>query len=342
MKTALIGLGRIGWRFHLPELTKRAGFGKVIVVDTNADRLAEAKESFCVEGYSDFAEMLKQEHPNLVVIASPTHLHKMHALMALESGADVFLDKPMARDLTEAQEIADAAVTYNRKLMIYQPHRVTPELQVAKRILASGKLGKLFMVKRASASYNRRADWQAFRKFGGGMLNNYGAHYVDQVLYLTGANVTDIQCWRRKIASLGDADDVVKIVMDTQEGILLDIDISQAAGLAISPMMLFGQYGTAELGYSAQGQQFRVKYLVPEELPPLEASEILMAKDRQYNADAGLPWHEEIIPVKPEDAVSFYDYAESFYLNGGKPLVEVCETMNIMRILKTCAEKGAF
>ena len=40
MKTALIGLGRIGWGFHLPELTKREGFAPVIVVDTSADRLA--------------------------------------------------------------------------------------------------------------------------------------------------------------------------------------------------------------------------------------------------------------------------------------------------------------
>ena len=51
IRTAVIGLGRIGWRFHVPEIVKhKDAFTLCAVVDTNQDRLAEAKETYGVSG----------------------------------------------------------------------------------------------------------------------------------------------------------------------------------------------------------------------------------------------------------------------------------------------------
>ncbi|MCI6908378.1 MAG: Gfo/Idh/MocA family oxidoreductase [Clostridiales bacterium] len=336
MKTALIGLGRIGWGFHLPELTKREGFAPVIVVDTSADRLAEAKQTYGVDGYTDFGEMLEREKPELVVIASPTHLHRQHAMQALRAGADVFLDKPMAVNLAEAREIAACAEECGRKLMIYQPHRVTAEAVVAKKVLESGLLGRVFMVKRANSSYNRRSDWQAFTKYGGGMLNNYGAHFIDQILYITGAEVTDIVCHRKREVSLGDADDVVKVLMNTSDNVTIDIDISQAAAFPMTPWQIFGTLGAAMVEQTPEGPAFTVRYLVPDELPPLEASDELIAKGRKYSQDASLPWHTQTFPIRPEDAKSFYDACWAYYAEDKAPLVPVSDTLRVMEIIERC------
>ncbi len=336
MKTALIGLGRVGWGFHLPELTKRGGFSPVVVVDTSVDRLAEAKQTYGVDGYTDYREMLQKEKPELVVIASPTLLHKQHAIEALHAGANVFLDKPMAVNLGEAREIADCAAACGRKLMIYQPHRVTAEAIVAKRVLESGLMGRIFMIKRSNSGYTRRSDWQAFTKYGGGMLNNYGAHYIDQMLYLTGAKIADIACHRQRAASLGDADDVVKILLKTDENMTIDIDINQAAAFPITPWQIFGTLGAAIMEQTPEGQQFTVKYLVPEELPPLEASEELIAKGRKYSQDPPLPWHTRAFPIRPEDAKSFYDACYAYYAEDKAPLVPVADTLRVMEIIDRC------
>lgn len=338
MKTALIGLGRIGWGYHLPNLTKNPGFSPVVVVDTSADRLAEAKMTYGVDGYTDHREMLAREKPELVVICSPTHLHRQHAVDALRAGADVFLDKPMAVDLAQAREIAACAEACGRKLMVYQPHRVRPEAVAARRILNSGVLGRVYMIKRADSSYNRRSDWQAFRKFGGGMLNNYGAHFIDQLLYITGARVAELSCHRRRVASLGDADDVVKVLMRTEDGMTLDLDIDQAAALPISPWEIFGQYGAASLEKDAEGAFFRLRYLVPGELPPLEASEELIAAGRKYNQDPPLPWHEEKLRVRPEDAEDFYQSVYAFYAEGAAPKVPIADTLHVMELIERCRE----
>ncbi len=109
IRTALIGLGRIGWGFHLPNIVKNPGFEPAAVVDTSPDRLAEAKQKFGVDGYADYREMLEAVKPELTVICSPTHLHGLHAMAALRAGSDVFLDKPMAPTLAEAREIAACA-----------------------------------------------------------------------------------------------------------------------------------------------------------------------------------------------------------------------------------------
>ncbi|MEA4823897.1 MAG: Gfo/Idh/MocA family oxidoreductase [Clostridiaceae bacterium] len=337
MKTALIGLGRIGWGFHLPELTKRGGFSPVIVVDTSVDRLAEAKQTYGVDGYTDYQEMLQKEKPELVVIASPTHLHKQHAIEAFHAGANVFLDKPMAVNIEEAREIADCAAACGRKLMIYQPHRVTAEAVVAKRVLESGLLGRVYMIKRANSGYNRRSDWQAFTKYGGGMLNNYGAHYIDQMLYLTGAQIADITCHRQRAVSLGDADDVVKVLMKTDENMTIDIDINQAAAFPITPWQIFGTLGAAIVEQTPEGGlQFTVKYLVPEELPPLEVSDALIAKGRKYSQDPPLPWHTQAFPIRSEDARSFYDACYAYYAEDKEPLVPVADTLRVMEIIDRC------
>ena len=77
LKTAVIGLGRIGWGTHIPKiLAKPDRFALTAVVDLSQERLAEAKEKYGVNGYTDIPSMVEAEHPDLVVIASPTHLHQ--------------------------------------------------------------------------------------------------------------------------------------------------------------------------------------------------------------------------------------------------------------------------
>ena len=183
MRTALIGLGRIGWQLHIKEITKHDGLSLCAVVDLNPARLEEARELYGAVGYLNYREMLEKEKPEMVVIASPTIFHEEQAIAALKAGADVLLDKPMTIGMESARRIEAAVKETGRKLVVFQPHRSYVLAVAAKRIISGGKLGKLFEVNRIDYDYIRRNDWQAFKEFGGGMLNNFGAHYIDQLLY---------------------------------------------------------------------------------------------------------------------------------------------------------------
>jgi len=76
LRTAIVGLGRVGWQFHLPQAVKHEGFQVVAVVDPLAERLEEARTTLGVQkGYRDLDALLAAEKLDLVVIASPTQFH---------------------------------------------------------------------------------------------------------------------------------------------------------------------------------------------------------------------------------------------------------------------------
>lgn len=335
LKTAVIGLGRIGWSFHLPQINAHPGFELCAVSDLSDERIREAEETYHIKGFTDVQKMLSTMHPEVVVIASPTHLHKKHTQMCMQAGADVFLDKPMASSYKEAKEIEREMISTGRKVMVFQPHRAIPEVATLKQIFASNLLGPIFMIKRALSCYERRNDWQTLRKFGGGMLTNFGAHFIDQMMFLTESSVENSVCRCHRIASLGDAEDVVKIILDLDSGITVDIDICCATALPIIPWMIFGKYGTAVYDMHDGSPSFLVKYYDPHEVEERVIDESLAAKDRAYSTDCKLPWKTKRYSIDPSDQISFYDKCYDYFAMGDAPFVPLTESLQLMNIIES-------
>lgn len=334
LRTAIIGLGRVGWQFHLQEAARHQGLEVAAVVDPLPERREEARAKFGARGYPDHRALLAAEALDLVVIASPTQFHAEQALAAFEAGCDVFCDKPLAPSLAEADRMIAAAQQHGRKLTVYQPHRGRVETVALQDILRRGLLGAPYLMKRAEARYVRRNDWQAFRAHGGGMLNNYGAHYIDQLLYVAGSPAKRIRCVLRTIASLGDAEDVVKALIETESGVMLDVDINMAAAQEMSPWQVLGARGSATLDLGARA--WRVRYYLPEELPPQELHEGLAAPGREYPRDPAIPWREETFPLANYAGVDFYEECYRFFALGEPPFVPIEASRELMRVLEAC------
>jgi len=340
LKTALVGLGRIGWGTHIPKILEKPDrFQLTAVVDLSQERLAEAREKYGVNGYTDISAMIAAEHPDLVVIASPTHLHREHACAAMEAGCDVFLDKPMAESYESACAIAQCARKTGRKLMIFQPVRAQAATNQVMELIRTGKIGDLKSIRFTRMGYSRRSDWQSFRKFGGGMLTNYGAHHIDQMLYMTGEKIRKLYCTTDVVATVGDADDVARIFMQTEGGIKLDIDINQAAALVDTEWSVYGQYGAIRSERGENGRPcFRMRYFDPKTVPAPEASESLAAAGRKYNHDVALPWQEEVIAMDEAYAIDYYGKVYEYFGQDKAPFVPVEQTLYLMDLIRRCHE----
>lgn len=341
LKVAVSGLGRIGWAYHIPQIRKQEGFILTAVADASAERLAEAEQSFGVNTYSDFKQMIQTEELDLVVIASPTIFHMEQAVFAMEHGVDVLLEKPMAGSLDEADTIIATMKKLGRKLMVFQPHRTKPEFLAAKNIIDRNLLGPVYMIKRSDSRYFRRNDWQSLTKYGGGMLNNSGSHYIDQLISLAGSSAKSIASTLKTVASMGDADDVVKMLIETENGITLDLDINQAASIPLPTWILLGKYGAAALEQTDQGPVFRVRYLKEEELPELGVNEELAAPGRTYGNEDQLIWHEEMVRVNDFEEIDFYEKCLDYYVKDENPFVPVEETREVMRIIEECRKMNS-
>lgn len=341
LKTAVLGLGRIAWSFHIPQISSHPGFELTAVVDPLPERLREVDDKFkpghC---FSSCEEMYAALKPDLVVVASPTRFHKQQILQAFEHGCDVFCDKPLALSLDETDEIIAAMDKSGRKLMVYQPHRITREASAIRSILSGGLLGEIYLIRHSVASFNRRNDWQAFRKNGGGMLNNYGAHFIDQLLYLNRSKFRKISCELRAIATLGDADDVVKAVITAENGVILDLDINMAAAHEVSPWYIAGSCGSAV--FNPEKKEWNIRYFKAAELAAVNIQKGLAAANRAYGSGEKIPWRTETVGNGDFPEIDFYGKCHEYFAEGKPPFVPVSETREVMRALSECRSNAGW
>ena len=338
LRIAVVGLGRIGWQFHFFQSIESPHFDLIAVVDPLPERLDEAAEISGCKTYRDFNALWKHDPPDIVVIATPTKFHERMTRRALREGCHVILEKPMTTSLKSADRMVEEAHTQNRRIFLYQPHRLTSETQTVREIIDTNLLGPIYSIRRAASRYTRRNDWQSLRKNGGGMLNNYGAHYIDQLLYLSdGSGVVDIHCNLWAVATVGDADDVVKAWLKTRSGQLLDVEINQASVLPIAPWHICGKYGTAV----QEEKTFKLKYYDPEKAPPLEIVEGA-APGRSYDNNDLLPWQEKNWPIAQEKQLDFYENINQVLIHGAEPHIKLEESRELMRVMETCRKRAKF
>lgn len=331
LKIGVIGLGRIGWDFHCPALVKHHDFVLAGVVDTLPERCAEAKARYGCPAFADYRELLEKVPLDAVVVASPTHLHLPMAVAALKQGIHVLLEKPMALDAKEAAAIERAARRYRRVLTVYQPHRMAAYFQHLKRLIDSGVIGKVYHIRRGLFSFSQRNDWQSLRRFGGGMLANFGAHGLDQVLQLAGCDIDRVFCRLGRVASLGDAEDVVKVVIQTRAGVLGEVDINQACVMPLYEFEVLGTTGAISL----KGRELHVRSFLPAQLPTRQLEQGLASAGRQYPA-GGPTCKDQVIPVDERYAVDVYaDFARAIR-NGTQPQVKPQESVSLIDLIDRC------
>jgi predicted dehydrogenase len=163
------------------------------------------------------------------------------------------------------------------------------------------------------------------------MLNNYGAHAIDQQLAIIGYDVRRVFCGLQRVASLGDAEDVVKIVLETTDGVIGDIDICQASVIKPYRLTVWGTHGALWL----ENDVFKIRWFDPKKLPRKRLDCHLASAGRQYPSDA-IKFREEQIAVDPRYGVDVYaDFARAIR-RGVPPLVKPEETLSVMRVIERC------
>ena len=333
IRVGVAGLGRIGWGFHCARLARHRDFRLVAVADNEPARRQEAESTLA--SYANYDEMLDRASLQAVVIATPSHLHKDMALAAFSHGLHVLLEKPMATSYRDAQTIARAAKRASRVLTVYQPHRLAAYFQHLRDIIDSGKIGPVYWMRRGMFGYARRNDWQSLRKFGGGMLNNYGAHALDQVLNLVGYDVKRVFGDLQLAASMGDADDVVKVVVETKQGNIGEADINQASVISPYELLVWGTCG----GIIYRGGQFQIRSFDPKQLPDKAVDAHLASANRQYPSD-DIDFVDKTVPVDGKYQIDvFKDFARAIR-TGREPVVKPEQTLAVMRVMEQCRQSS--
>lgn len=332
IKIGVVGLGRIGWDYHCKKISQNKNYELVAVTDVSEDRCLEAKTVYGCAAYTKYSDFLK--HPNLevVVIATPTHMHKEMTIQALTKGFDVVLEKPMASNVKEAKAIIDAAKKYRCKLTVFQPARLAAYFRHLKEIIKSGILGDVYHIKINRYKFQRRDDWQSIKKYGGGMLANYGSHVLGQLLELMGNETKKLFCTLRCVATLGDADDVVKIVVQNTKGILGEVEINSASFATPNYFEVVGTLGSLTLN---DDNEFVITYFQKKELKQKKLKKTLSPADRLYPKDNISPKQKKFLVDKKFEIDLYTNFYQS--LRHNKPLAVLPEeVLEVVKFIDAC------
>lgn len=179
MKVAVIGVGSMGYN-HLRVYTEMGDVDVVGVSDLDRERLQKVGAQFSVRTFTSYEELFQETHPDAVSITVPTSEHEKVATFALEQGAHVLVEKPIAATVAEGKRIIDLARKKERQLMVGHIIRFNPAIQSLKARLDNGDLGKIFQV------FCRRAGPFPARIRDVGVVVDLAPHDVDVMRYLTG------------------------------------------------------------------------------------------------------------------------------------------------------------
>jgi len=144
LKVAIVGCGIIGQWHHIPSLLKIRDAKVVAICDKNEDLVKGVARRFNIRRYyTDVSEMLSTEEVNMVDICTSPQTHLALSIQAIEAGCHVLVEKPMALNLREFDEVVSAAK--HNKVKLCQVHNMLfePVMMKARAVVNEGNIGDL-------------------------------------------------------------------------------------------------------------------------------------------------------------------------------------------------------
>lgn len=186
LNVGLVGFGLAGRTLHAP-LIVASGMRIAAVVTRQNEAVQESFPEALVK--SSIEALLEVQPLDLVVIVSPNRWHYAQALLALQAGKHVVVDKPLAITAAEGAALAQAAGRAGRKLAVFHNRRWDSDFLTLQALLKAGTLGEPQLYRARWDRYRPEvaARWRERPEAGAGILYDLGSHLIDQALCLFGA-----------------------------------------------------------------------------------------------------------------------------------------------------------
>ncbi len=199
LQLALIGCGGMGRR-HIVGFHKLRGIGRqdielVAVCDpcrANAELARDRARELLGDAPAifDSFEAAHRARPDLdaIIVTTPPDLHMSVGVAALEAGVHVMVEKPITLTIRQGRQLIDAATRTGRKLAVAENYRRDPINRLAKALIESGVLGRVFLGVQSSSGSGERViitPWRHQRR-SGGIVVDMGVHYTDLLEFFLG------------------------------------------------------------------------------------------------------------------------------------------------------------
>lgn len=260
MKYALIGCGRIATNHVTAAVNNNLEI--VAVCDVVPEKMEAILEKHnladdkSIKRYTDYKKMLEENDLELVSIATESGKHAAIALDAIATGVNVIIEKPMAMNMADAEEIIKRAAEKHVKVSACHQNRFNVAIQEVRKAIEGNRFGKLSHASinvrwNRNKGYYDQAPWRGTWEEDGGCLMNQCIHGIDLLRWMMGDEVVEVYgATRQQFHDYLEAEDVGVAVVKFKNGAIGTIEgtTNVYPQNLEETLYLFGENGTVKIG----------------------------------------------------------------------------------------------
>lgn len=181
---ALVGYGGMGG-WHVETISKIPEVELKGIYDIDPARCDLAK-SRSINVYNSLDEVIADASVSVVTVAVPNDIHRELCIKLMQGGKNVVCEKPVTLSSEDLEAMIKAAEDNNVIFTVHQNRRWDEDYLIVKKLYDENTLGDIFDIQsRVHGSRGIPSDWRNQKKYGGGMVLDWGVHLFDQMLMMT-------------------------------------------------------------------------------------------------------------------------------------------------------------
>jgi predicted dehydrogenase len=312
-----IRLGVIGWgrvaQAHLAAIENlKDEVDLIAVADVDEKKAKEAKERFGAKTFTPrYQDLLSHTDIEAVIITLPNHLHHPVALQAAKAKKHILIEKPMALDTKQAEEMVKEAKKNGITLMVGQSRRFSDAVfELQKNLPEIGRLFRIqisFLVNFPSPPTDW---WKKTEEAGGLVILLQGSHSIDSILTWIKKMPLQVCTFSSKQNPQWEGEDEADILLSFDQGELASVHLSLSTSPDIHEAILVGTKGVMRLTEYSIGKPFGFGYHLD------------LNGKRIYSADQ----------IPSNYTLQLKEFIDALR-RGRKPIASGEEVLNTMRVL---------
>ncbi len=260
MKYALIGCGRIATNHIKAAVNNQLEIAAVCDIIPEKCDLLLAKHGLenntSIKRYADYTVMLDEIKPTLVSIATESGIHAEIALACIDRGINVIIEKPMAMNMADADEIIRRSREKGVKVCACHQNRFNKAVQQTRTAIESGRFGRMshgsiHVRWNRNRDYYDQATWRGTWAQDGGCLMNQCIHGIDLLRWMLGDEVEEVYgTTKQQFHDYLEAEDLGMAVVRFKNGSVATIEgtVNVFPRNLEETLYLFGEKGTVKIG----------------------------------------------------------------------------------------------
>ena len=271
-KFAVVGYGGMG-SWHVNHALKSDVLELCGIFDIDSKKSALAEERG-IKAYSSLDELICDKEIELVTVAIPNDVHLDTVCRLLKGGKNVICEKPVALSTEEFNEMVKTAKESGKLFTVHQNRRWDVDYLAIQGICDSGEIGKPLRIEsRIHGSRGIPSDWRGIKKFGGGMILDWGVHLIDQLmLVFKDDKIATINCEETHITN-SEVDDGFYLTITFESGAVAFVEVGTYNFLPLPRFYMKSEHGTALIqDWREKARVAKCKYWHESDVLPVQTA----------------------------------------------------------------------